>query len=658
MDRKLSYEELERRIEELEAECRRAASESISDEIRYRTLFETALDSIFILENFRFVECNRMTLKIFGCEKPDDILGRHPWDFSPPRQPDGSDSKEKAIAVINTALNGAPQRFYWRHIRKDGQEFDAEISISRFEQATTGAALAIVRDITHLKQVEADLRESVEKYKILFDLESDAIALIEIDTGNMLEVNQSFVDLYGYSREEILKMKNIDFSAEPERTRQATQQRGSYIPVRYHKKKDGTVFPTEITATILKYQGKDAHIAAIRDITERKRLEDQLQRSQRMESLGLLAGGVAHDLNNVLSGIINYPELLLMNLPKESKLRGPIEKMQQTGYRAAAIVEDLLTIARGVATNKEPLDINQIINDYLNSPECAKLRFYNPDAKIRTRLDTGLFKIKASPIHIRKVIMNLVANAAEAIEGSGTITISTMNRYLDEPLKGYNDVAVDEYVVVNISDDGSGISAEDLARIFEPFFTKKTLGRSGTGLGLSVVWNVVQEHKGYIDVKSNQEGTTFELYFPITREALLASPESLPFEQYKGNGEKILVVDDVESQREITCSILDTLGYAFHAVSSGEEAVEYVKSHEVDLILLDMIMAPGLNGLETYRRIIQFRPNQKAIIISGFTKTDEVIEAQQLGAGALIQKPFKLETIGVAIRDELKRKIH
>ena len=658
MDRKLSYEELERRIEKLEAECRRAASESINDEIRYRTLFETALDSIFILENFRFVECNRMTLKIFGCEKPDDILGRHPWDFSPPRQPDGSDSKEKAIAVINTALKGAPQRFYWRHIRKNGQEFDAEISISRLEQATTGAALAIVRDITHLKQVEADLRESVEKYKILFDLESDAIALIEIDTGNMLEVNQSFVDLYGYSREEILKMKNIDFSAEPERTRQATQQRGSYIPVRYHKKKDGTVFPTEITATILKYQGKDAHIAAIRDITERKRLEDQLQRSQRMESLGLLAGGVAHDLNNVLSGIINYPELLLMNLPKESKLRGPIEKMQQAGYRAAAIVEDLLTIARGVATNKEPLDINQIINDYLNSPECAKLKFYHPNAHIRTQLDTGLFKIKASPIHIRKVIMNLVANAAEAIEGSGTITISTMNRYLDEPLKGYNDVAVDEYVVVNISDDGSGISAEDLARIFEPFFTKKTLGRSGTGLGLSVVWNVVQEHKGYIDVKSNQEGTTFELYFPITREALLASPESLPFEQYKGNGEKILVVDDVESQREITCSILDTLGYAFHAVASGEEAVEYVKSYEVDLILLDMIMAPGLNGLETYRRIIQFRPNQKAIIISGFTKTDEVIEAQQLGAGALIQKPFKLETIGVAIRDELKRKIH
>ena len=266
-----------------------------------------------------------------------------------------------------------------------------------------------------------------------------------------------------------------------------------------------------------------------------------------------------------------------------------------------------------------------------------------------------MLNIDGSPVHIRKVVMNLVANASEAIKGSGSVTISTMNRYIDRPLRGYDDVNIGEYAVLSVSDDGSGISSDDLERIFEPFYTKKVMGRSGTGLGLAVVWNVMQDHQGYIDVNSDENGTTFEVYFPITRDEISDKDLSIPIKDYKGNGETILVVDDVESQREISSKMLDTLGYKAKAVSSGEEAVEYLKQNTVDLLLLDMIMDPGINGLETYERVIEIHPNQKAIIISGFAESDEVKEAQKLGAGRYIKKPVTLEKIGLSVKEELEK---
>jgi len=383
--------------------------------------------------------------------------------------------------------------------------------------------------------------------------------------------------------------------------------------------------------------------------------EEKLARSRKMESLGLLAGGVAHDLNNVLSGIVSYPELILMDLPKDSKFRKPIETIQESGHRAASIVQDLLTVARGVAITKEPLNLNDLIGEYLHSPECNKLKHIYPTVTVKTSLDTNLLNIGGSHVHIRKVVMNLMLNASEAIEGSGSVTISTMNRYIDRPLRGYDDVIIGEYVVLSVSDDGSGISSDDLERIFEPFYTKKVMGRSGTGLGLSVVWNVIQDHKGYIDVTSDENGTTFELYFPITREEISGKDLSIPIKDYKGNQETILVVDDMKSQREISCKMLDTLGYKTKAVSSGEEAVEYLKENSVDLILLDMIMDSGINGRETYERIIKIHPKQKAIIVSGFAETDEVKKAQKLGAGKYIKKPVTLERIGVAVKEELEK---
>ena len=297
-----------------------------------------------------------------------------------------------------------------------------------------------------------------------------------------------------------------------------------------------------------------------------------------------------------------------------------------------------------------------IVTEYLDSAEYRNLRETHKFVNFRTVLAPGLLNMRGSLTHIKKALMNLVINASEAIEGGGTVTISTHNRYLYEPLNGCKDVRRGEYVVLTVTDDGRGISPGDLERIFEPFYTKKVMGRSGTGLGLAIVWNTVQDHNGYIDVMSDPNGTAFELYFPVVREEAAALEQKTPLEDYMGNGEEILVVDDEQRQREIACGMLRRLGYTVEAVSSGAEAIKFMKGHFPDLIVLDMIMPNGIGGLETYAAIAEIHPGQKVIIASGYARTKEVEIAQSLGAGKYIKKPYTLEKIGLAVKDALKDK--
>ena len=431
-------------------------------------------------------------------------------------------------------------------------------------------------------------------------------------------------------------------------------QQGKYLELEIVSPKDNRSYYIS-QAPVAHGDGSVSRLTIFRDITEMRETQAQLYRAQKMEAMGLLAGGVAHDLNNILSGIVSYPELLLMDLPEDSPLWKPIKTIQESGMRAADVVADLLTIARGVATGKETLNLNTIVSEYLESPEYQKLDKTHSFVNFETELDPDLLNMSGSPIHIKKTLMNLVINASEAIEGRGTVTISSMNRYLDEPLKGYESIRTGEYAVLSVSDDGSGITPEDLEKIFEPFYTKKVMGRSGTGLGLAVVWNTVQDHNGYINVESNEKGTVFELYFPVTRKDVSDEKEKTPLENYLGHGERILVIDDEERQREIACGILTKLGYNPEAVSSGEEAIEYIKENAVDLLVLDMVMPKGINGRETYQQIIKIRPGQKAVIASGYAKTKEVDIAQELGAGKYIRKPYTLEKIGVAVKKELEK---
>jgi signal transduction histidine kinase/CheY-like chemotaxis protein len=399
------------------------------------------------------------------------------------------------------------------------------------------------------------------------------------------------------------------------------------------------------------------------DITERVRaeeekkiLEAQLQRAEKMELVGTLAGGVAHDLNNILSGLVAYPDLLLLDLPENSPLRAPILAMQESGKKAAAIVQDLLTLARRGVSVAEVANLNDIITDYLNSPEYDKLIAYHPGVQVETSLETRLLNTLGSPVHLSKCVMNLVSNAAEALPDGGKIIITTKNQYIDRPIAGYHDVREGDCVVLSVADNGIGIPADDLERIFEPFYTKKVMGRSGTGLGMAVVWGTVKDHSGYINVKSAEgKGTTFELYFPVTRKEAVEEEPVKSIEEYKGNGGKILVIDDVKEQRELAAMLLTKLGYSVSSVSSGEEAVEYMKTNSANILVLDMIMAPGIDGLHTYKRILELHPGQKAIIASGYSETDRVKEAQRLGAGQYVKKPYTLEKVGLAVTTELQK---
>ncbi len=393
----------------------------------------------------------------------------------------------------------------------------------------------------------------------------------------------------------------------------------------------------------------------VRDITSQRRLEEQLAHAQKMEAVGTLAGGVAHDLNNILSGIVSYPELLLMDLPADSPLREPIETIQTSGQKAATIVQDLLTLARRGVSIKEVVDLNAIVTAFLNAPECAKIKEFHPGIRLETDFQPDLLNIAGSPFHLSKTIMNLISNAAEAMPAAGVVTLTTRSVYLDRPLSAYEMIPQGEYAVLEVSDAGAGISPEDLHRIFEPFYTKKTMGRSGTGLGMAVVWGTMKDLGGYIDVRSTPgRGTQFRLYFPVTRKAPAQPQVSVSIENYLGN-EKVLVVDDVKEQRDIASAMLAKLGYTVSTVPSGEAAVEYMAANQADLLILDMVMDPGIDGLEAYREILKTAPGQKAIIASGFSETDRVKEAQHLGAGSYIRKPYTLEKIGLAVRTELDR---
>jgi PAS domain S-box-containing protein len=511
-----------------------------------------------------------------------------------------------------------------------------------------------------LMEREEALRESERKYRTIF--ENTGTAMLIIDENRIISlVNTEFEKLTGYSKEETENKKNwMEFIAKIDLEkmnmyRALRRTNPNAAPKQYEFQlvhKNGQFKDIFIHIDLI--SGTKKSLASLIDITERKKLEAQLLRAQKMEAMGTLAGGVAHDLNNVLGVLVGYSELLLFEIPEGSRLRKHVSNILQSSLKAAAIIQDLLTLARRGVTVSEVININKIVTEYLETPEHEKLLSFHKQVTVQTELEENILNIMGSPVHLSKTVMNLVSNAAEAMPDDGEITITTYNRYIDIPIKGYDTMAEGDYAVISVSDTGQGISPQDMSRIFEPFYTKKVMGRSGTGLGLAVVWGTVKDHGGYVDVQSTEgKGTTFTLYFPITRKEATGKQPAVA--EYMGKGENLLVVDDVPSQRELATAMLSMLNYKVTSVPSGEEAVEYLKTNEADLVLVDMIMDPGIDGMETYKRILNIKSTQKAIIVSGYSETDRVKEAQALGAGTYVKKPYVREIIGLAVRRELDK---
>ncbi len=526
------------------------------------------------------------------------------------------------------------------------------------------------KEIRELKRIRKESQQSEERYRNLVEETNEIVYSLD-ENAVVTYVSPNIERLYGYHPHEIIGRVFTDFVHEDDLAGRMEQFRtilsGVNTATEYRMVvKSGEYRWARTAARPIIKAGRVVGLQGIlMDFTERvlaeerrKDLEAQLANARKMEALGLMAGGIAHDLNNVLGGIVGYPDLLLSRMDHDSdSLRKPLQAIQRSGEKAAAIVQDLLSLARRNVGTFDVVNLNGIVRDHILSPEHEQLKLHYPGVTFAVNLQEELSNIKGVEVLLSNTLMNLLSNAAEAMPDGGVVTISTANCNITEPVHNYDDMKPGDYAVLSVSDEGTGLSAEDRERIFEPFYTRKVLGRSGTGLGLAVVWGVVKDHLGYIDTDYRQGcGVRFNLYFPATREMVVRSSEELAIEDYAGKGELVLVVDDMPEQREVAGHMLRELGYSVVTLSSGEEAVEYLKHGRADLVVLDMIMGQGMDGLETYQRILEHHPCQKAIIVSGFSETDRIKEAQRLGAGEYIMKPYRMEKIGLAVKAELDKK--
>ncbi len=610
-----------------------------------------------------------------GNYEDKEMIGQSMLSFIAPE--DQKKAAQNTLLMFERKLG--PQEYHL--IMKDGSKmlFEVNGDVLRNEDGSPYGFVHICRNITDRKLSEEKGRNNEQFLRLITDNVQDAIRLVDLKTLRYTYANLYCQKLFGIAPQDYINSElgsNLEeeekkrlyefFQDEIEHDHERDPKRYRFFSLREKNKLNNEIIWTENKASFIRdANGRPTAVISItRDITEQKkmaaerqRLQERLGRSEKMEAIGTLAGGVAHDLNNVLGVLVGYSELMLEKIPEGSPLKKYAGNILNSSQRGAAIIQDLLTLARRGVAIAEVVNLNQSIENFLRTPEFENMTSCHPQVTFKLDLTKDILNIKGSPVHLGKTIMNLIANAAEAISGAGQVLIHTENRYLDQPVRGYDDMQEGDYVILTVSDNGQGISAQDIGKIFEPFYTKKVMGKSGTGLGLAVVWGTVKDHNGYIDVWSEEgKGTTFTIYFPATREAPEKIATATPPDYYMSKGESILVVDDVEDQRQLAISMLERLGYQVDAVNGGEEAVEYLKKKKADLIVLDMIMDPGIDGMETYRRILAINPGQKAIIVSGFSETDQVSKAQKMGAGAFVRKPYIMEKIGLAIRKELDRK--
>lgn len=534
-----------------------------------------------------------------------------------------------------------------------------EARVALLESITADIGLAL----TAVKMTEA-LKESEEQYRSL--IETMPNGLLIVDKNLVINfVNPAACQILGYSKEKAIGLNITSIIPENEIPKLLEQSR---------KRQRGE--PGEYEATIIRGDGEHrimfvvaaprlgntgeitGAIALFSDITETKNLEEErlelrekLSRAQRMESLGVLAGGVAHDLNNILGPLVAYPELIRMKLPLDSPVVKQVSKIESSAQRAAEVVQDLLTMARRGRYEMKPTSINMVVESYLQSPDFFELKPRFPNVLLDLKLDPQNRLVYGSTTHLYKVIMNLVLNAMDAMPHGGELSIKTEFRQIDKLIGGYDNIDAGEYAILTVSDTGVGIATKDYKRLFEPFYTKKEMGRSGSGLGLAIVYGVIKDHNGYIDVRSEPEkGSEFIIYIPTTHDTVTGE-EHEPI-SITGN-ERILIVDDVPEQRELAVTILGTLGYKAECVPEGHAAVKYLERNSVDVVVLDMIMEPDFDGLDTYRAILETHPGQKAIITSGYSETERVKEAERLGVGKYIRKPYTMQKLGKAIREVL-----
>ncbi len=568
---------------------------------------------------------------------------------------------EKEFTVLGNLFN---------HMQSELKSAFGEIKAVRdkLEYKVAERTADLSRELTERKKAVKSQKEAGEQLRATLESTADGILVVN-DSGKVINANQHFAEMWRIPQELMAsnddeklighvleQLTNPDaFLSKVKELYQTDKEDLDLLYFKDHRVFERFSCPLVVDDQIM------GRVWSFRDITARiesekqeKDLQDKLKRAEKMESLGMLAGGVAHDLNNMLGPVVGYSDLILEEVGPDSKIGRQIQKIGSSAQNAADIIQDLLTLARRGRYEMSPTSINGVIESYLDSPGFSRLIQIHPGVKFSLDLDESIFNIQGSAPHLGKVIMNFVVNAFDAMPGGGELTIKTYQTYLEKLPNGFSAIEHRQYVALSVKDTGVGINGENIDKIFEPYFSKKQMGASGTGLGLAIVYGVVKDHDAYYDINSAVDsGTEFIVFFPALEEA--EESRRVKVEEICKGHEKVLIVDDAEGQREMASDLVTSLGYKVQTAIHGHDALDKLKTESYDIILLDMIMENEFDGLDTYREILKTNKNQKTLVITGYSATDRVEKMLELGAGALIRKPYSRQIIGKAIREELDR---
>jgi PAS domain S-box-containing protein len=517
-------------------------------------------------------------------------------------------------------------------------------------------ALVLAALVTERTTAEQALTESEMQYRVLFESDPNPLLAYDLDTLGLLAVNEAAVRQYGYTREEFLAMtlQDIHLPQDVPALRDVVakgetgfRNRGEWR----HRKKDGTIIDVEITRNTLTLAGRPAALAMAHDVTKRKSVETQLLQAQKMEAVGRLAGGIAHNFNNLLTVILGSSDLLLEGLRVDHQSRADLEDIQKAGQRAAALTRQLLAFSRQQVLAPQVLDLNALIADL----EKMLRRLIGEDIEFRTVLAPDLGAVRADPGQLEQVIMNLAVNARDAMPHGGKLTVETINADLDDAYaQAHVPLVAGRYAMLAVSDTGIGMDTQVKAHIFEPFFTTKEKGK-GTGLGLATVYGIVKQTDGYIWVYSEPgQGTSFKIYLPhVAAAPEPPAPKPLVPASLAGS-ETVLLAEDEEAVRNFTRRVLAAHGYTVLTAADGQEALHLAEQHAgpIHLLLTDVVM-PNMGGRELAERLVAARHDTKVLYLSGYTD-DAIVHHGVLEPGiAFLQKPFTLQGLARKLREVL-----
>jgi len=641
-------------IDDRTKELTRAAEELRESEQKYRNILESIEEGYYEVDlagTFTFF--NDAMCKIRGHSR-EELMGMSNRDYMTEET-----AKEvfKAFNKVYTTRKPA-KNLEWETIRKDGTKSHVETSASLIKDSE-GEPIGfrgIVRDITERKMMEAELVQTKNLLQNIFDSSIDGITSADLE-GNVIYSSSRAKDILGYEREEFLGKKvYVHYENGVEDAKKIMKELKEKGELRDYdmrfKKKDGELIDINLSASYLRNEKGEVigTLGVYRDITEKKRLEAQLQKAQKMEAIATLAGGVAHEFNNALMGIMGNIELLKMNLPEDQGRDKYFERMKRSGHRMSRLTDQLLAYAQGGKYQPKNLKLDDFTIETLPILQ----HDINPTVKVETHFSKDISYIRADNAQMQMVLSAILANSNEAIEEVGLIRITAENKAFDEDFtKQHPGLKPGYYVCLTIEDDGKGMDKETRDGIFEPFFTTKFQGR---GMGMAAVYGIVKNHDGWISVDSELgKGTTVRIYLPAI-EIAVEKPEKAKVEVATGSG-TILMIEDEEVVIEVTQAMLEMLGYRVMVAKTGKDAIHIAETFDgqIDLALLD-IKLPDIDGRNLYPLIMKARSNLKVIVFSGYSIDGPARKILDAGAHDFIQKPFSLATLSEKLKEVLEGK--